>query len=74
MRESVYVVIRRNNDMKDYMVEIKGIFKSRDEALNHRQYLADMSFGDIQTEVESYALLDTINWNDDPEPELDEEP
>ena len=74
MRESVYVVIRRNNDMKDYMVEIKGIFKSQEEALNHRQYLADMSFGDIHTEVESYALLDTIDWNSDPEPELDEEP
>jgi hypothetical protein len=60
MAETIYVLVRRNPDMRDHMVEIKGIFKSRDEAREHRQYLADITNQKMQTEIEAYQLLDTV--------------
>jgi hypothetical protein len=58
MAEVVYVVVRRNVDMKDYMVEITGIFKSEHEAKDHRQYMYDR--WSVDTEVLTYQLLDTV--------------
>lgn len=56
--DSVFVVTRRNEDMKEHMVEIMGVFKSREEAMKHRQFIWDKY--NLQTYVLHYSLLDSV--------------
>lgn len=56
--KNVYAVIRKNPDLKDYMVEILGIFASKEAAQIHRQQFFDRI--QIHTEIVSYVLIDTI--------------
>ena len=56
--ESVYVVTRRCSDIKEHMVDIRGIFKSEAEARKHAEYLYETR--NIGTAIETYQLLDTV--------------
>jgi len=54
----VYIVVRRNNDMKNHMVEIKGICNTRELAMKMRQSIWDV--WEIVTEVEEYLVQEEI--------------
>ena len=60
MQESVYIVIRQNPDIKNHMVEIMGVFKNEVEAQKRRQEIWDRK--EILTQVQSYFVLDTLDW------------
>ena len=50
----VYILVRRNSDMKEHMVEIRGICSTREIAMQMRQYIWDVR--KEQTEVQEYIV------------------
>ena len=55
---NVYIVVRRNPDLTDYMVEIMGVFADKEQAeQRQRDIWAEYEFS---THIESFMLLDRI--------------
>ena len=61
--EDVYVVVRNNPDIKDYFVEIKGIFKSKEEAEKHQEFIYERY--KLITSVVKYLVMDTFDMEDE---------
>lgn len=60
--EDVYVVVRNNPDIKDLFVEIKGVFKYKEEAEKHQEFIYERY--KVITSVVNYTVMDTCYVED----------
>lgn len=56
--ENVYIVVYRSPDIKDHFVEIKGTFRSKDEASKWREHVFESQ--GKHTTIETFILMDTL--------------
>ena len=56
--ENVYIVVYRSPDIKSHFVEIKGTFRSKDEADKWREHVFERE--GKHTTIETFILMDTL--------------